>query len=167
MQLCDFELSFYTKLHFLSIRVDAPVCRQELPLSQGSPVCCSRDQWHFSSFSHAAPILSDLKCLQPLSQLSKYLLFQIIFVVLLRFQWSSFIESLCLSYTTLHKFPFDYTEFYALTIVSWVLCQLPKIISLEGGNGVFPLLNFNLSIILTRSLGGLLTVSFRNIFKKD
>lgn len=157
----------FTENYIFSASVNAPVCRQELPLSQGSAVCCSRDQWHSSSFSHAAPVLSDLKCLQPLSQLSKYLLFQNIFVVLLRFQWSSFIQSLCLSYTTLHKFPFDYTEFYALIIVSWVLCQLPKIVSLEGGNGVFPLLNFSLSNILTRSLGGLVTASFRNICKKD
>ena len=129
----QFTVSYFqysAKLHVLSFRFCAvSVYRQELSLSQGSPACCNRDQWHFFSFSRAASLLSDLKCLQPLSQLSTYLLFQIVFFTLLRFQWSFFIQSLCPSYTILLKLPFDYIEFCAFTVASWVLCQLPKILS--------------------------------------
>lgn len=163
----QFTLSHFqysAKLHVLSIRFCAvSVYRQELSLSQGSPACCNRDQWHFFSFSCAASLLSDLKCLQLLSQLSTYLLFQIVFFTLLSF----FIHSLCPSYTILHKLPFDYIELCAFTVASWVLCQLPKILSFWGGNGTFSRLNFNWSIILTRALGSLWIVSFRNIFKRD
>lgn len=86
--------------------------------------------------------------------IQKYLtLFQIIFVMLLRFHWSSFIQSLCLSYTTLYKFPFDYTGILCFDNCVMSIMPTSQDYKLRKEEWWFPLLDFNLSIILTRKSG--------------